>query len=347
MSKLLKGLAGAAAAGLVLKRLKADDGTPARAPGSTKSHPSPANPHPRVADPRDRLDDRGIAERVADPRDRLDDRGVAERPDSPLDLESHDWKATLKRTLKEIKGDRVTLTAAGMAYYFFLAIFPALIAFVGILGLIDVNADGLIESIRSALPGGAGTALTSALERDQPETASLIAAITGVLAALFSASSGMVALQKGLDVAYDVEEDRKFVGARGVALLLLVATVVLGGVPSPIFTFGDSIGYTIVGWVLTVVSITVLFSIYYYFGPKRDQPAWRWISAGGVVGAALWIGGSLAFGFYVTNFNNYGKTYGPLAGVVVLILWLYLSSLAVLIGGELNAELERQVKAKS
>lgn len=324
MSKLLKGLAGLVAAGLVLRGLKSR---------GTKTTPAPSRPAPPAVD--------------ADEEEPALPRSGEPQPDSPLDLEARDWKVTLERTLKEIKGDRVTLTAAGMAYYFFLAIFPALIALVGILGLVDVDAQGLIDSIRSTLPGGAGTALTSALENEQPETASLIAAITGVLAALFSASSGMVALEKGLDVAYDVEEDRKFVAARAVALLLLLATVVLGGVPSPFFTFGDSLPFTILGWALTVTAITVLFSIYYYFGPKRDQPAWRWISAGGVVGAGLWIVGSLAFGYYVTNFNNYGKTYGPLAGVIVLILWLYLSSLAVLIGGELNAELERQARAKS
>jgi membrane protein len=310
MSKITKAVAGVAAAGLVALRFKARTREPAR------SQPSRAPTRP--------------SERTQ-PLDRVSAREP--EPDSPLDLPPGDWKATL--------------TAAGMAYYFFLAIFPALIAFVGILGLVDVDAGSVIESIRSTLPGGAGNALTAALRNDQAEAASLVAAITGIVAALFSASSGMVALQKGLDVAYDVEEDRKFLPARGVAVLLLIATVALGGVPSPIFTFGESWGYTAIGWVLTVAAVTVLFSIYYYVGPKRDQPAWRWISAGGVVGAVLWIAGSLGFGYYVSNFNNYGKTYGPLAGVVVLILWLYLSSLAVLIGGELNAELERQARAKS
>jgi membrane protein len=331
VSKLLKGLAGAAAAGLVARRFKARAG---------EGPAAPARPSTRATPVREGPTERSGAQQS------LEDGGKP-APDSPLDLEPQDWKATLERTLKEIKGDRVTLTAAGMAYYFFLAIFPALIAFVGILGLVDVDAQGLVKSIRETMPGGAGTALTAALENDQPETASLVAAVAGIAAALFSASSGFVALQKGLNVAYDVEEDRKFVGARGVALLLLAATLILGGVPSPLFTFGDSLPYTILGWVLTAAAIVVLFSIYYYFGPKRDQPAWRWISAGGVAGAVLWIVGSLAFGLYVAEFNSYDKTYGPLAGVIVLILWLYLSSLAVLIGGELNAELERQAKAKT
>ncbi|MEA2505675.1 MAG: rane protein [Actinomycetota bacterium] len=265
-------------------------------------------------------------------------------PDSPLDLHPRDWKATAKRTLKEIKDDRVTLVAAGMAYYFFLAIFPALIALVGVLGLAHINPSGLISSIKSSLPGGAGTALTKAIaQADKPsQGASLVAAAGGILVALFSASSGMVALEKGLDIAYDVPEDRKFAMARLVAIILLIATAVLGAVPSPFFTFGQSTVYTILGYILSIIAVVILFSIFYYLAPHRDSPSWQWVSAGGILGALLWIVVSTLLGIYVSHFNSYSKTYGPLAGVIVLILWLYLSSLAVLIGGELNAELERQ-----
>jgi membrane protein len=265
-------------------------------------------------------------------------------PDSPLDLQPRDWKSTGKRTLKEIKDDRVTLIAAGMAYYFFLAIFPALIALVGVLGLAHINASGLIDSIRSALPGGAGTALTKAIQHaDKPSKgASLIAAAGGIVLAVFSASSGMVAMQKGLNVAYDVPEDRKFLMARAMALLLLIAMLLLGGVPSPFFTWGESTFYTVLGYIASIIAVVILFSVFYYLGPNRASPSWKWVSAGGIVGTLLWILVSIALGIYVGNFNSYSKTYGPLAGVIVLILWLYLSSLAVLIGGELNAELERQ-----
>ena len=270
-------------------------------------------------------------------------------PDTPLDLHSGDWKSIAKRTLKEIKDDRLTFAAAGMAYYFFLAVFPALIALVGILGLVNVDASGIVESIRSSLPGGAGDALTQAIRNsDRPsETASLTAAIFGVTAALWSASSGMVALQSGLNIAYDVEQDRKFIGKRSVALLLIAATGLLGGVPSPFFTFGESTIFTVLGWILTIAAVIVLFSLFYYFGPNRPKPSWHWVSAGGVLGAFIWIAGSIAFAVYISNFNNYDKTYGPLGGVIVLVLWLFLSSLAVLIGGELNAELERQASRKS
>jgi membrane protein len=146
-------------------------------------------------------------------------------------------------------------------------------------------------------------------------------------------------------VAYDVDTDRKFFAKRGVALVLLIATLLLGGVPSPFFTFGESTIFTVLGWVLTIAAVIVLFSLYYYLGPNRQSPTWRWVTTGGVVGALLWIGASLLFGLYISTFNDYGKTYGPLAGVIVLVLWLYLSSIAVLVGGELNAETERQAKS--
>jgi membrane protein len=274
--------------------------------------------------------------------------GESHAEQTPLELEASEWKATVKRTAKEIKEDRVPFAAAGMAFYFFLAIFPALIALVGILGVADVDASSLIKSIRDTLPGGAGEALTQAVARaNRPsEAASLTAAIVGIGVALWSASSGMVALQSGLNVAYDIPEDRKFIPKRAVALLLLLVTVLLGGVPSPFFTFGEATIYTVLGWVLTVLAVIVMFSLFYYLGPNRERPRWQWVSVGGIVGAVIWIIGSVAFGLYVSTFNNYGKTYGPLAGVIILILWLYLSSLSVLIGGELNAELEHEASVR-
>jgi membrane protein len=265
-------------------------------------------------------------------------------PDTPLDLTGGDWKVTLKRTIKEIKSDRVPFMSAAMAYYFFLAIFPALIAAVGIMGLVDADSSGLIDSIESTLPGESGQAVTEAFrEADKTSDAtSLTSAILGIAVALWSASSGMVALQTGLNIAYDVPEDRKFIAKRAVAFLLLIATILLGGVPSPIFTFGESTIFVVLGWILTIAAVMVLFSLYYYIGPNRGKPTWQWVSAGGVVGAALWIVVLVAFGFFVENYSNYSRTYGSLAGVIVLILLLYLTSLAVLIGGELNAELERR-----
>ena len=270
--------------------------------------------------------------------------GEGSAPASPLDLEKPEWKATVKRTLKEIKKDRLTLVGAGMAYYFFLAIFPAFIALFGILNLMDINPNEIVKAVEGVLPKGAGDVLTDPLQRadELSQGTSLTAAVTGIALALWSASSGMVALQAGLNIAYDVGEDRKFIGKRGVGILLLLAAGVLGGVPSPLFTFGDSLPFTVLGSVLSLAAVIVLFSLFYYLGPNRKNPKWTWVSVGGIVGTMIWVLASVGFGFYVSEYGQYEKTYGPAAGMIVLILWLYLTSVFVLIGGELNAELERQ-----
>jgi membrane protein len=162
---------------------------------------------------------------------------------------------------------------------------------------------------------------------------------------LWSASSGFVALQSGLNVAYDVPQDRKFIGKRAVALALLLAAGLLGGVPTP-FVAGEG-AIRIVGWILTVPAVVVLFAFFYYLGPKRESPKWVWVTPGGLVGAVLWLVVSGAFGLYVSSdYASYGKTYGSLAGVIILIFWLYLSALTILVGGELNAEVERRAEQR-
>ena len=265
-------------------------------------------------------------------------------PDTPLELDAPDWKATAKRTLKEIKADRVTLIAAGMAYYLFLAIFPAIIAFTGILGLFEIDTQPIIDAVQRNLPGQSGTLLVEAIDgsKKTSDSTALGATLIGLGLALWSASSGFVALQKGLNVAYDVLEDRKFVGARAIAFALLIATGLLGGVPSPIFVFGDSTPLLVLGWALTAGAVTVLFSVFYYLGPNRGKPSWQWVSAGGLVGAFIWITSSVGLGLYAGDSDRYAKTYGEIGAVIALIFWLFLTSVSILIGGELNAELERQ-----
>ena len=267
-------------------------------------------------------------------------------PDSPLDLTKHDYKATLQRTLKEVKQDRVTLVGAGMAFYWFLAVFPALIAAVGIIDLLGLGSqvlDSINQSIGTTIPGGAAEIITTAIENAQraPQGRSLLAAIFGVLVALYSATAGMVALQAGLDVAYDVPEERKFFKKRLYALLLVIATGVLGVLPS-LFFAAEGIVWSILGWATLVVTIITLFAVFYYLGPNREKPDWKWVSPGGLIGALIFLLVSGAFSVYVGNFGKYGETYGPLASVVILLFWLYLTAIAILLGGELNAELERQ-----
>jgi membrane protein len=283
-----------------------------------------------------------------------DDRG--RRADTPQEIPAKGWKDIAKRTLKEVKADQVPLLGAGVAFYILLALFPAIIAGVSIYGLV---ADP--QTVRDQI-----NQLTNLLS---PETAKLVgtqleqvtssaggalglATVLGILTALWSASSGMKALITGVNLAYDETEGRKFVKLRGLSILmtlgamvlLAVALALIVGFPAVPDTWPTPLQWTaaILRFVLLAALLMAGLAALYRYAPDRDKPRWSWASPGSVVATVLWVLASVGFSVYVNAFGNYNKTYGALAGIIILMFWLYLTAFVVLVGAELNAEMELQ-----
>jgi membrane protein len=280
-------------------------------------------------------------------------------PAGPAKLSGRSWGGVLKRTVSEFRNDEVTDLAAALTYYGVLSIFPALIALVSILGLIGHSAtQPLIENIGKVAPGTAKTIFTSAIQNIQKNqgTAGVIFVVS-IAVALWSASGYVAAFMRASNRIYDVEEGRPIwktvpvrLGVTIVMVLLLaisaLAVVLTGGLARDV---GGLIGvgssavsvWDIVKWPVLVLVVGAMFSILYWAAPNVRHPGFRWVSAGGVFAVIVWIVVSALFALYVANFSSYNKTYGALASVIAFLVWLWISNIAVLLGAELNAELER------
>jgi membrane protein len=278
---------------------------------------------------------------------------------SPTGLSRRAWPGVLKRTFAEFKEDNLTDWAAALTYYGVLSIFPALLVLVSILGVIgDSATQPLIDNLGAVAPGPAQEIFTNAIRNLQSsQGAAGVLVIVGLAAALWSASGYIAAFMRASNAIYDVEEGRPIyktlpvrVGLTVVLLVLLaisaVGVVATGGLAQKI---GDVIGlgstaldiWAIAKWPVLLLIVSFMFALLYWASPNVKASGFRWISPGGLLAVLGWLVASGAFALYVANFASYNKTYGALGGVIIFLVWLWLSNIMVLLGAEFNAELER------
>jgi membrane protein len=280
-------------------------------------------------------------------------------PDQPTDLGGRGWWAALKRTVREFREDNLTDWAAALTYYSVLAIFPALIVLVSILQLVGESAtQPLLDELGKVAPGPAKDIFTSAIKDLQGDQgAAGVLFIVGLLGALWSASGYVSAFMRASNAIYEMEEGRPIwktlpvrVGLTVVLLVLLalttLAVVLTGGLAQQV---GNLIGlgdtavtvWNIAKWPVLLLVVSFMFALLYWAAPNVKQPGFRWVSPGGILAVAGWLIASAAFAFYVSSFGSYNKTYGALGGVIVFLVWLWISNVMILLGAEFNAELER------
>ena len=276
----------------------------------------------------------------------------------PSEIPPRGWFAVLKRVKAEVKEDNVPLLAAGVAFYAMLALFPAIIAVVTIYGMVaePAQVESQVNEFAKGLPSGADQLITEQLKNvvNAGEQSLSIGLALSLLAVFWSVSSGVQGLVKSLNLVYDERETRGFLKLRGLSLLLtlgaivvvVVALVLIAVFPAVIddLELGQAgeLAASIARWVVLALLVLAALAVVYRYAPDRANPRWRWVSWGAVVALVLWLLGSVGFSWYVDNFGKYNQTYGALAAVIILLLWLFLSSFAVLLGAEFDAETERQ-----
>jgi membrane protein len=277
--------------------------------------------------------------------------------DKPTELPRRAWRDVAMRVKVQMKEDNATILAGGVAFFSMLSLFPALTALLSLYGLIADPADVArhVDELGQALPDEARQLLTDQLDSlaSSGSGALSLGLVTSVALALWSASSATKQLLVALSTAYDEAEERGFIRLRLLAATFTVLAIVALGAFLFVLTAlpgfaGDISGDTgatvasLVRWPILLLAMLGALAVLYRHGPDRDRPRWRWVTVGSVVATVVWLLASIAFSFYASNIGSYDKTYGTLASVIVLMLWLYLTALCVILGAEINAEMERQ-----
>jgi len=297
---------------------------------------------------------------AANPPGRHDLPADQPAPDSPTDIPKPGWMGVLRRSVQQFKHDDVTDRAAALTYFGVLAIFPAVLVLVAILGLLGHSAvQSVLNNLQQLTPGGVNTFLRTVVKQVQGRSSAASAgAIVGVLIALWSASGYIAAFMRAGNAIYGVDEGRPIwrtipvrIGVTLAIVIMLVASAVIVVVTGPVAAqVGGAIGigntavtvWNIAKWPVLLIMVSLMFSLLYWACPNVKQPGFKWITPGGVLAVVTWLIASGLFAVYVSFSGSYNKTYGTLATVIVFLVWLWISNIAILLGLEFNAESERQ-----
>jgi YihY family inner membrane protein len=283
---------------------------------------------------------------------------MAETAERPTQLPGRSWWAAVKRTIREFRVDNLSDWAAALTYYGVLSIFPALLVLVSLINLAGRGTiQTLLQNLGQVAPGSVNQILATAIKNLQATRGSAgVLALVGLAVALWSASGYIAAFMRASNAIYDVPEGRPIwktlpirLGVTVVVMVLLavsaVAVVATGGVATRL---GRLLGigsnavaaWNILKWPVLLLVVSFMFALLYWASPNARQ-GFRWVTPGGILAVVVWVLASVAFAIYVANFGSYNKTYGSLASVIIFLVWLWLSNTAILLGAELNAELER------
>ena len=278
--------------------------------------------------------------------------------EAPQDIPARGWKDIAWRVWGRIGEDRILVIAAGIVFYGILALFPAIVALVSIYGMFadPANLGDELNSLSTVLPGGALDVMRDQMTRVSEHSSGAlgIATIIGLLVALWSANAGIKAIYDGLNVAYRENEKRSFIALNVSSLIFTLCMIVFAMIALaamvlvPNFVGKLGLGdagqwaFKIGQWPVLLVLVMIVFACLYRFGPSRDEPKWRWITPGSIVGAILWLAASILFSWYAANFGSYNQTYGSLGAIIGFMTWMWISTIVVILGGILNAETEEQ-----
>jgi membrane protein len=290
------------------------------------------------------------------PRPRSD--GNARLPSGPTDLRASSWLGVLKRTVRQFRSDNLSDWAAALTYRGLMSLTAGALVVVAGLGLLGHSAtQRLLDNIDQLAPSGVTSVLNHIINNVQSQGKAGLAAVIGIALALYSASNYIAGFMRASNAIYNIGEGRPVWKTFPVRIGVTVVIVVLIVVSAAIVVFtgpvadqlGTALGvghaavtaWDIAKWPVLVLVVSLMLSILYYACPNVKQPGFRWVSPGGVVAVLIWLVASALFALYVANFGSYNKTYGTLAGVIVFLIWLWLTNVAVLLGAEFNAELLR------